>query len=126
VARTVIRAEQALGPVLMHVPPRVFLLGMIDKVVSIALERPIAAGGIGIQLIARLHGDVGSLLHRLHGEIAGRVEDDSPLAADPGDNRGPVFVIWPRPGSRFFRRPRARRPKDFFPPCCACPLLPAV
>ena len=42
------QGEQTLRPILVDVPTRVFLLGMIDKVVGIALERPIAAGGIRI------------------------------------------------------------------------------
>ena len=31
--------EQALGPILMHVAPRIFLLRMVDEVVGRALER---------------------------------------------------------------------------------------
>jgi hypothetical protein len=32
-----------------------------------------------------LDGEVSGFLHRLHGEIAGRVDDHRPLATDPGD-----------------------------------------
>src|SRR5215813_10218513 len=38
--------KQALGPVLMHLTARGFLLRMVDKVVHIALERPIATRGV--------------------------------------------------------------------------------
>src|SRR5262249_19034921 len=66
---------------------------MVDKVVHIALQRAIAAGRVGIEPTARFDGDVGRFLHRLRGEIAGRLHDDCPLAADPGDDRRPVFVV---------------------------------
>ncbi len=48
--------------------------------------------------LPRVHGQVGSLLHRLHRAIAGRVEDDRALAADPRDEGRPVFVIVPPTG----------------------------
>src|SRR5262249_28458200 len=65
----------------------------IDELVHVALHRLIAAGRVGAEPTARFDGEVGRFLHRLDGEIAGRVEDDRALAADPGDNRRPVFVI---------------------------------
>jgi hypothetical protein len=58
--------------------PRVFLLRMVDICMHIARERPRAAGRVGGEPTARVHGEVGRLLHRLHGEIAGRMEDDGP------------------------------------------------
>src|SRR5262249_48449020 len=94
-----------LRPILVDVPTRVFLLGMIDKVVGIALERPIAAGGVGIEPTPRLHCQVGSLLHRLHREIFGRVDDDRALATDPGDDGRPVFVIVPPTRLTFLATP---------------------
>src|SRR5687768_8280078 len=48
-----------------------------------------------------MDGEVRGLLHCLHGEISGRLEDDGPLATDPGDNRGPVFVVVPPTGLAF-------------------------
>src|SRR5262249_60885279 len=60
---------------------------------TIALQRPIAAGGIGVGATARLHRDGGRRLHRLHREISGRLYHDCPLATDPGDNGRPVFGI---------------------------------
>ena len=56
----------------------------------IALERPIAAGRVRIQPTARVDGEVRSLLHGLYGEIFGRLDDDRPLATDPGDDRRTV------------------------------------
>jgi hypothetical protein len=50
-------------------------------------------------------GEVSGLLHGLHGEIAGRLDDDSPLATDPGDNRGPVFIVVPPTGLAFLAAP---------------------
>src|SRR5262249_31045220 len=46
----------------------------------------------------RAHGHFGGLLHRLHGAISGRLYNHCPLATDPRDNRGPVFVIMPSTG----------------------------
>jgi hypothetical protein len=39
-----------------------------------------------------VHGEVSRLLHRLDREIAGCLDDDCPLATDPGDNRRAIFV----------------------------------
>src|SRR5262245_11315004 len=66
---------------------------MIDERVHIALHRPIAARGIRIESAPRLDDEVGGLLHGLHREIFSRVDDHRPLATDPGDHRGPVFII---------------------------------
>src|SRR5262252_10458239 len=78
---------------LMDLPAGILLLRVIDIVMHIALQRAIAAGRIRVQPTARVDGEVSGLLHGLHGEIAGRLEDDRPLATDPGDNRWPIFVI---------------------------------
>src|SRR5215831_12382692 len=85
--------EQTLCPVLMHVTARIFLLRMVDKVVRIALQRAIAAGRVGIETTARFDGDIGRFLHRLYGKVTRALYDDSPLTADPGDDRRPVFVV---------------------------------
>src|SRR5215831_16532804 len=65
--------------------PRLVATQLVNKVMHIALERPIAAGRVRIQPTARVDGEVRRLLHGLHGEIFGRLEDDRPLAADPRD-----------------------------------------
>src|SRR5215470_6533548 len=85
--------KEALRPMLMNIPTGIFLLGVIDKVVHIALERAIAAGRVGIEPTARLHGQVGGLLDRLDREIFGRVDHNGTLTADPRDDRRAVFVI---------------------------------
>src|SRR2546430_9786993 len=77
----------------MDLAAGVFFLRMIDDLVHVALHRPIAAGGVGIEPTTGSHRDVGRLLYRLHREIFGRLDDNSPLATDPRDDRGPVFVI---------------------------------
>src|SRR5215471_1557291 len=77
----------------MHLATRILLLRVIDILMEVSFHRPIAAGRVGVEPTARADGKVGRLLHGLHREIAGRLEDDSPLATDPGDDRGPVFVI---------------------------------
>src|SRR5881227_3047405 len=85
----------------MHLPAGVFLLRMIDKLVEVPLHRPIAAGRIGIQATARVHSKIGRFLHRLHREIFSRLDDNSPLPTDPGDDRGPVFVVMAPTGLAF-------------------------
>jgi len=66
---------------------------MIDELVNVALHRPVAAGRVGIQPTARVHRDVGGLLHGLDREIFGRLDDDRPLAAHPRDNRWAIFLV---------------------------------
>ena len=83
---------------LVHVPTRVFFPRMIDERVHGALHRPIAARRVGREAAARLDSKVCCLLHRLHGEVFGRLDDDRALTTDPGDERGPVFVIMPPAG----------------------------
>src|SRR5262249_34965398 len=74
---------------------------VIDELVHIALYRPVAARRVCIETTACLHCKVGRLLHRLDGEIAGRLHDDRSLAADPRDNGWPVLVIIATPGLAF-------------------------
>jgi hypothetical protein len=95
------QGEQALRSVLMHVTPRVFLLRMIDVLVYVALQCAVAAGGVRIQPASRLDSEVGGLLHRLDGKVPRRLDDDTSLAADPGDDRGSVFVVMAPPGLPF-------------------------
>jgi hypothetical protein len=85
----------------MHVTAGIFLLRVVDILVEVARHGPIAAGRVGVEPIARLHCQVGGLLHRLHREISGRLEHDCSLAADPRDNGWPVFVIVAPPGLTF-------------------------
>jgi hypothetical protein len=73
-----------------------------------------------------VHRDVGCLLDRLHGEIAGRLEDDSALPADPGNKRRPVFVIMLPAWLVLLVTAMCAAPNDLLPPPFACPLLPAV
>src|SRR5262249_11970182 len=92
------QGEQALCPVLMHVTPRVFLLRMIDILVYIALQGAVAAGGVCVQPASRLDSEVGGLLHRFDSKVPRRLDDDASLTADPGDDRGSVFVVMAPPG----------------------------
>ena len=41
--------KETLGSVLVDIPTRIFLLCMIDEVVHVARQRPIATGRVGIQ-----------------------------------------------------------------------------
>jgi hypothetical protein len=92
------QGEQALRAILVHVTTRILFLRMIDELVDVALHGPIAAGRIGIQATACVHREIGRFLHRLDGKVSRRLYDDATLAADPGDNRGPIFVIMPPTG----------------------------
>jgi hypothetical protein len=79
-----IRLEQrkeAFHSILVHVYTRILLLRVVNELMHVAFQGPVATGGVRIQSIARLHGEVSGLLHRLHGAIAGRLNNDSP----PGD-----------------------------------------
>src|SRR5262245_10500127 len=87
------QGEQTLRSILVHVPTCVLFLRVIHEFVPVALQRPIAAGRVGIEPTTRLHGQVGGLLYRLHREIFGRMDHNGPLAADPCDDRRAVFVI---------------------------------
>src|SRR6266446_3083651 len=101
----------------MHVTTGIFLLRVIDKRMHIALQRLIAARRVGVEPTARLHGEVSCLLHRLDGEITGRLDDNSPLATDPGDDGRPVFVIMAPtglallPATTCWDRPQTRGPR---------------
>src|SRR5215471_21171603 len=99
----------------MHLSTRVFLLRMIDKLVQVASHPPVAAGGVCIQPTARSHREVCRLLYRLDREITGRMDHDSSLAADPGDDGGPVFVIMAPSGLAFLPAPTRTAPQCFLP-----------
>src|SRR5262245_65841778 len=74
---------------------------MIDEFVQVAFHRPIAAGRVGIEATACLDGQARRLLYRPHSEIAGRVDDDRALAADPRNDGWSVLVIMAPPGLPF-------------------------
>src|SRR4029434_558572 len=85
--------EQTLGPILVHVPTRVFLLRVIHCVMLIARDQPVAAGRVRAETTAGLYGEVGGLLHRLDRKVPCRLDHDATLTADPGDNGRPIFVV---------------------------------
>src|SRR5215831_13051071 len=105
---TQIRLEQrkeTRGSVLMHLPARVFLLRVVHRVTCIAHYQPIAAGRVRVEPTARLHGEVGSLLHRLDRKVPRRLDHDTALAAHPGDNGRSVFVVMTAPGLALLAAP---------------------
>ena len=77
----------------MYLTAGIFLLRMIDEVVHVAPQRPVAAGRVGIEATARLHGEVGRLLHRLDREVPRRLDDGTTLAAHPGDDGRAILVV---------------------------------
>src|SRR5215471_16009495 len=95
----------------MHVPTRIFLLRMIHKRMRVSLQRLIATRRVRVEPTARSHGDISCLLHCLDRAIFGRLEDDRPLATDPGNNRGPVFVIMTPTRLTFLAAPTRSTPQ---------------
>src|SRR5215467_10608346 len=106
----------------MDLAPCIFLLCMIDIVMHIALERPIAAGRVRIQPTARVDCEVRSLLHGLHGKIFGRLDDDRSLATDPGDDRRTVFVVVSPTGLAFLAATTRSAAQMLFPALFRLPL----
>src|SRR2546423_9306519 len=107
----------------MHVTPRIFLLRMIHKRMRVSLQRLIATRRVRVEPTARAHRDLSRLLHRLDREIFGRLDDDSPLATDPGNNRGPVFVIMAPTRLTFLAAPTRSTPQRLLPTLLGLPLL---
>src|SRR5215470_16298819 len=99
----------------MHLTTRVFLLRMIHELVHVALHRSVAAGRVRVEPTARSHREVRRLLHRLDREIAGRLDHDSSLATDPGDDGWPVFVIMAPTGLAFLAAPTRAASQMLFP-----------
>src|SRR5438132_6037909 len=89
---------------------------------DVALQRPIATGRIGIQPTAHVHRQVGGLLHRLHREISGCLDNDSPLATDPRDNGRPVFVIVAPTGLALLPAPTRAAPQRLLAAALHLPL----
>src|SRR6516162_5144287 len=63
-------------------------------------------------------------LHRLHGEIAGRVDNHRALAAHPGDNGRPVFVVMPPTRLALLAAPTRAAAQGFLPALLGLALLP--
>src|SRR4029453_130100 len=91
----------------------------------VALPRPVATGGIRVDPTARLDGEVSGFLHRLHGEIARRVDDHRALAAHPGDDGRPVFVVVPPTGLALLAAPTRATAQGFLPALGGLALLPS-
>src|SRR4029453_5127877 len=107
----------------MDVTACIFLLSMINIVMHIALQGSIAARRVSVETTACLHGEVRRLLHGLHGEIFGRMDDHRPLATDPGNKRGPIFVIMAPPWFAFLTAPPRSPPQGLFPSVLGLPLV---
>src|SRR5712691_3973855 len=108
----------------MDITACIFLLGMSNIVMHIALQGSIAARRVGVEPTARLHGEVRRLLDRLHREIAGRLDDDSPLPTDPGDNRRPILVIMATTGLAFLPPATRSAPQRLLATAWRLPLVP--
>jgi hypothetical protein len=115
--------EQTLGSMLLHVTARICLLGMSDERVHVSLHRPIAAGRVSRQATARVDRPIRCLLYRLDGEIAGRLDDDRPLATDPHDDRRSIFVIMPPARLALLAAPTCAASQRLLPPVFRWSLL---
>src|SRR5262245_20461304 len=102
VVRTVFNGahEETYGNATRLVPTQ-----LIDILVYVALQGAVAAGGVCVQPASRLDSEVGGLLHRLDSKVSRRLDDDTSLTADPGDDRGAVFVVMAPPGLAFLAAP---------------------
>src|SRR5512145_303852 len=54
--------KQALRPIFVDLPARVFLLGMVDERVDVASHPPVTTGRVRVEPTARLYRDVRRLL----------------------------------------------------------------
>jgi hypothetical protein len=70
-----------------------------------------------------VHGEVSRLLDRFDGKIAGRVDDDRPLTTDPGNNRGPIFLIMAPTWFAFLAATTRSTPQVLFPSVFGLPLV---
>src|SRR5262245_30842544 len=102
----------------MDVTPRVCLLGVIDEVMRIALERPIAAGGVGRETTARVDRDGGRLVHGLDGKVTRRLHHNAPPPADPGDDGRAVLVIMAPAGFALLAAPTCAASQYLLPAGC--------
>src|SRR5215470_169187 len=118
------QGKQALGTILVHVSSCIFFLRVIDALVEVALQGSIAAGGVGVEPTACLDSKVCSLLHRLHREVFGRLDDHSALATDPGDHRWPIFVVVPPTWFTLLAAPTRAASQVLFSAVCRLALLP--
>ena len=66
---------------------------MVDELVHVALERPIAASGVGIEPTARLDGEVRRFLPCGNGKVPCGLHHDATLAAHPRDEGRPSRVV---------------------------------
>jgi len=74
---------------------------LIDELMQVALQCPIAAGRVRIELTTRLYGEVRCLLDRLDGKVPRHLNHDTSLAADPRDDGGPILVVMAPAGLAF-------------------------
>src|SRR4029453_11212366 len=57
-------------------------------------------------------------------KISGRLDDHSPLTTDPGNNRGPVFVVVPPAGLAFLAASTRAASQYLLPTVCRLALVP--
>src|SRR5262245_64764053 len=109
----------------MDLAASIFLLRMIHEVVDVSLHRPIATRGVRIEPTARVDCQVGRLLHRGDGKIPHGLYHDGTLAAHPGDDGWPVFVVMPPTGLALLPTTTRSAPQGLVPTLFGLPLTPS-
>ena len=118
--------KEALGAMLVHLPTGVCLLRMIDVRVEVPLQRPRAAGRIGLQAILTCTARSAACCTVCSVQSVVAWMTTVPCRLTQAMRAGRSLSSWRRPGSRCLRRPRGRCPRGFVPPCWAWPFCPAV
>jgi hypothetical protein len=72
------QGKQTRRPVLLHLPPPLFLLRGAHRVMRLARDQPVAASRVRVELPAGLQGKIGRLLHRLDGNVPCRRDAPPP------------------------------------------------
>jgi hypothetical protein len=79
---------ETLGPMLMHLATGIGFLRVIDDLMHVALQRSIAAGGVGVELTPSLDGE--SLIH-----FAQKCRRGAPQVGSTNtDKKKPVVRQW--------------------------------
>src|SRR5262245_62105833 len=79
---------ETLGPMLMHLTTGICLLRVIDDLIQVALQRSIAAGGVGVELTPYLDGE--PLIH--FAQKCGRGAPQ--VGSTNADKKKPVVRQW--------------------------------
>src|SRR5918997_5892655 len=106
----------------MHLAAGIFLPRMMNEVVYVSLQRPIATRGVRIEPTPHVDCEVSSFLHRGDGKIPHGLYHDGTLAARPGNDGWPVFVVMPPTGLALLPTTTRAATQRLFPTLFGLPL----